>query len=114
VVHGHEQNRYPSPPIAGISEDPYQTQKFENIDSEVAAEHQEEIETITNNLTSNDPEAGNRSPPPPKPEREMVRENGRYICTFEGCQEEKRDFGRKCEWNKHMYDFFCVYRIGTD
>ncbi|KAL8344594.1 hypothetical protein RB601_004900 [Gaeumannomyces tritici] len=39
----------------------------------------------------------------PKPERQPTKNlTGKFICTWEGCQEDVREFGRKCEWNKHM------------
>lgn len=35
----------------------------------------------------------------PKPEREPTKNlTGKFICTWEGCQEEVREFNRKCEW----------------
>ncbi|KAG9241947.1 C2H2 transcription factor [Calycina marina] len=105
-----QDHRYPSPPIAGVGEDPYQPH---NLDSDVAAAEQQvaqELQNIDEIPTNNDihhediPPEEQREPSPiiQKPEREFVRENGRFICTFEGCTEEKRDFGRKCEWSKHM------------
>ncbi|KAI0133917.1 C2H2 transcription factor [Xylariales sp. AK1849] len=44
-----------------------------------------------------------RSKPIPKPDR-SVRKNmhGKYQCTWPDCTEEVKEFGRKCEWNKHM------------
>ncbi|KAK3994696.1 hypothetical protein QBC44DRAFT_305928 [Cladorrhinum sp. PSN332] len=39
----------------------------------------------------------------PKPLREETKNGeGKYICTWPGCAEELKEFGRKCEWNKHM------------
>ncbi|KAL2073455.1 hypothetical protein VTL71DRAFT_10779 [Oculimacula yallundae] len=39
----------------------------------------------------------------PKPDREVTKgEDGRFICTWIGCNEEVRTFNRKCEWSKHM------------
>lgn len=35
----------------------------------------------------------------PKPDREITRNlEGKYICTWPGCTEETKEFGRKCEW----------------
>ncbi|KAK1833252.1 hypothetical protein QBC39DRAFT_254854 [Podospora conica] len=39
----------------------------------------------------------------PKPDREVTKNlDGKYVCSFADCTEEIREFGRKCEWNKHM------------
>ncbi|SPQ22009.1 90e28286-d78b-413d-863d-ed1944c73796 [Thermothielavioides terrestris] len=39
----------------------------------------------------------------PKPDREVTRNlQGKFVCTWPGCAEEPKEFGRKCEWNKHM------------
>ncbi|KXX73801.1 Cell wall transcription factor ACE2 [Madurella mycetomatis] len=39
----------------------------------------------------------------PKPDREVTRnQEGKFICTWPGCTEEAKEFGRRCEWNKHM------------
>lgn len=35
----------------------------------------------------------------PKPDREVTRNlEGKFICTWPGCTEEAKEFGRKCEW----------------
>ncbi|KFY19118.1 hypothetical protein V493_08133 [Pseudogymnoascus sp. VKM F-4281 (FW-2241)] len=47
-------------------------------------------------------EAG-RSKAVPKPDRPVMKDdNGRYVCNWPGCDEAVKDFGRKCEWSKHM------------
>ncbi|KAK0719931.1 hypothetical protein B0H67DRAFT_484330 [Lasiosphaeris hirsuta] len=39
----------------------------------------------------------------PKPDREVTKNvEGKFVCTYPGCTEDIREFGRKCEWNKHM------------
>ncbi|KAK8040729.1 fungal specific transcription factor [Apiospora marii] len=39
----------------------------------------------------------------PKPDRQAVKNgNGKYICNFPECTEDVKEFGRKCEWSKHM------------
>ncbi|KAK0728586.1 hypothetical protein B0T26DRAFT_640177 [Lasiosphaeria miniovina] len=39
----------------------------------------------------------------PKPDREVTKNiDGKYVCTWPGCSEDMKEFGRKCEWNKHM------------
>ncbi|KAI1345062.1 hypothetical protein F5Y15DRAFT_16305 [Xylariaceae sp. FL0016] len=39
----------------------------------------------------------------PKPEREVTKNAvGQFCCTFSGCEDEVKVFGRKCEWSKHM------------
>jgi len=89
--------RYPSPPPP-LSENPYNPQNIESSPTEDAIEH-------LPNLPSNasDAPSPGRSKPIPKPDREITKaENGRFICTWVGCSEDVRDFGRKCEWSKHM------------
>lgn len=35
----------------------------------------------------------------PKPDREVTRNlEGKFICTWPGCTEEAKEFGRRCEW----------------
>lgn len=35
----------------------------------------------------------------PKPDREVTKNlEGKYICTWPGCTEESKEFGRRCEW----------------
>lgn len=35
----------------------------------------------------------------PKPDRTVVKNaDGKYVCSWPGCTEETREFGRKCEW----------------
>lgn len=44
-----------------------------------------------------------RSKPVPKPDREVTKNMaGRFYCNWPGCTEETKEFGRKCEWSKHM------------
>ncbi|KAM7196502.1 hypothetical protein V8F20_006976 [Naviculisporaceae sp. PSN 640] len=44
-----------------------------------------------------------RIKPIPKPDRQVLKNaEGKYVCSWPGCTEETREFGRKCEWNKHM------------
>ncbi|KAK1761022.1 hypothetical protein QBC47DRAFT_19871 [Echria macrotheca] len=39
----------------------------------------------------------------PKPDREITKNaDGKYVCTYPGCSEDVKEFGRKCEWSKHM------------
>jgi len=39
----------------------------------------------------------------PKPDREVTKNaDGKYVCVWHGCNEDIREFNRKCEWNKHM------------
>lgn len=48
-----------------------------------------------------DPTGRGRSPPIPKPNREVTKgEDGRFVCTWTGCTEDTRAFNRKCEWSK--------------
>lgn len=35
----------------------------------------------------------------PKPDREVTKNpDGKYVCSWQGCTEEVREFNRKCEW----------------
>ena len=35
----------------------------------------------------------------PKPDRTVVKNaEGKYVCSWPGCTEDTREFGRKCEW----------------
>ncbi|PSS20368.1 hypothetical protein M430DRAFT_99899 [Amorphotheca resinae ATCC 22711] len=62
-----------------------------------------EVPTLPPSHESEAPTSPGRSKPIPKPDREVTKgPNGRFVCTYENCTEEIRDFGRKCEWSKHM------------
>jgi hypothetical protein len=84
-----QHNRYPSPPPP-LSENPY---------------HQSHLNAGTDDgmdvpgLPGHDtdgPSSPGRSKPIPKPEREITKgPNGRFVCAYENCTEEVRDFGRK-------------------
>ncbi|TAQ88062.1 hypothetical protein B7494_g3591 [Chlorociboria aeruginascens] len=87
-------HQYPSPPPP-LSQNPYHNQVM-------AAEAEEALQMpeLPKEDDNNAPSPG-RSKPVPKPEREIVKDaTGRFICNFEGCTEEIRNFGRKCD--KHM------------
>lgn len=44
-----------------------------------------------------------RIKPIAKPNREVTKsEDGKFICTWQDCNELVKKFQRKCEWNKHM------------
>ncbi|KAI0521983.1 hypothetical protein F5B22DRAFT_634351 [Xylaria bambusicola] len=44
-----------------------------------------------------------RMKPIPKPQRQVVKNrDGKFICTWNGCNALTKEFSRKCEWNKHM------------
>ncbi|KAK7973062.1 hypothetical protein PG988_007196 [Apiospora saccharicola] len=49
-----------------------------------------------------DAPAATRTKAIPKPDREAIKVNGKYICNFPECTEDVKEFGRKCEWSKHM------------
>lgn len=97
MQHDH---RYPSPPMPSAEMNSYNHQGLDTAQEDA-------IENLPQ-LQGNDADATNapspgRSKPIPKPAREIIKnENGRYICNWVGCTEEIRDFGRKCEWSKHM------------
>lgn len=95
---------YPSP-SAQMSENPYhphpQTQGLDTTDGDVRAAMG--MPELPMRELSDAPSPG-RSKPIQKPDRGNPPKdaNGRYICTWLGCTEEIKDFGRKCEWSKHM------------
>ncbi|KAI0389589.1 hypothetical protein F5Y17DRAFT_469573 [Xylariaceae sp. FL0594] len=44
-----------------------------------------------------------RMKPIPKPHREAVKnDDGKFVCTWNGCVATVKEFSRKCEWSKHM------------
>jgi hypothetical protein len=84
--------RYPSPPPP-LSENPYNAQQAtgETPDSRMEMPMEQKSE-------SDAPSPG-RSKPVPKPDREVTKDaSGRFYCSWPGCTEEVKDFGRKCEW----------------
>ena len=87
-----DQPRYPTPPPP-LSENPYNAQQAtgETPDSRMEMPMEPKSE-------SDAPSPG-RSKPVPKPDREVTKDaNGRFYCSWAGCTEEVKDFGRKCEW----------------
>jgi hypothetical protein len=97
LQHEHE-HRYPSPPPPMGNIDPYTSHAIDT-----APEPMEMPELRKDESDVPSP----RSKPIPKPDREATKnEAGRYVCTWVGCTEEVRDFGRKCEWSKHMVSIF--------
>jgi len=106
----HEHARYPSPPPP-LSENPYNPhQTLESPTEDVM----ENITSLASHHESDAPSPG-RSKPIPKPDREVTKgEDGRYVCTWVGCTEETRDFGRKCEWSKHMDKHDRPYKCPAD
>lgn len=98
-----QEHRYPSPTAQDLSGNPYGTQNLES-PVEDAIEHMANIPSHE----SDAPSPG-RSKPIPKPDREVTKgDNGRYLCSWVGCTEEVREFGRKCEWSKHMSAALCL------
>ncbi|KAJ3560879.1 hypothetical protein NPX13_g9152 [Xylaria arbuscula] len=44
-----------------------------------------------------------RMKPIPKPQRQVVKNcDGKFICTWDGCNAPIKEFSRRCEWSKHM------------
>lgn len=87
-----DQPRYPTPPPP-LSENPYNAQQAtgETPDSRMEMPMEQKSE-------SDAPSPG-RSKPVPKPDREVTKDaNGRFYCSWAGCTEDVKDFGRKCEW----------------
>ncbi|KAL7623331.1 hypothetical protein AAE478_007012 [Parahypoxylon ruwenzoriense] len=49
-----------------------------------------------------------------KPTREVVKnDEGKFVCTFPGCVDGTKGFGRKCEWSKHMDKHDRPYKCPT-
>lgn len=93
-----DQPRYPTPPPP-LSENPYNAQQAtgETPDSRMEMPMEQKSE-------SDAPSPG-RSKPVPKPDREVTKDaSGRFYCSWAGCTEEVRDFGRKCEW-RSVFNF---------
>lgn len=94
-------NNYPSPGAHNpLSLDPYHGQNtIESAHIEDMGDHLPEIPLHV----SEEPPSPGRSRAISKPDRAVTKtENGRYVCLHPGCNEETKDFGRKCEWSKHM------------
>lgn len=90
-----QHHRYPSPPPP-LSENPYNPQTMDA----AAALGLGDIQELATKDESDAPSPG-RSKPIPKPDREITKgEDGRYVCSWQGCTEEVQSFGRKCEWSK--------------
>ena len=105
----HEHPRYPSPPMPSGDMNSYNHQGLDTA-QENAIENLPQLHGVN----SDAPSPG-RSKPVPKPHREVTKgENGRYVCTWIGCTEESRDFGRKCEWSKHMDKHDRPYKCAAD
>jgi hypothetical protein len=87
--------RYPSPPHAGLSDNPYNQVQQQLSD----AVHNGEPDLAVETKSESDPASPGRSKPIPKPDREVTKlENGRFYCNWPNCTEDVKDFGRKCEW----------------
>jgi len=87
-----EPPRYPSPPMPP-GDNPYNVQA-------IAAATSPDVRLEMPELPKEESDAPSpRSKPVPKPDRMVTKdENGRFYCTWPGCTEDVRDFGRKCEW----------------
>ncbi|KAI6464625.1 hypothetical protein MCOR16_001532 [Pyricularia oryzae] len=60
-------------------------------------------EMVVKEAESPQPTAAPRMKAIPKPARQATKNlTGKFICTWPNCNEEIREFSRKCEWNKHM------------
>jgi hypothetical protein len=95
-----DQPRYPTPPPP--LSDPYNTQQ--GVDGTADGRLDMPIEQ----KSESDAQSPGRSKPVPKPDREVTKDaNGRFYCNWQGCTEEVKDFGRKCEWRYvAIYLFF--------
>lgn len=55
-----------------------------------------------------------RIKPIPKPVRQATKNaEGKFVCMWPGCAEDIKEFGRKCEWNKHMDKHDRPYKCGA-
>ncbi|CAG8953324.1 hypothetical protein HYFRA_00003533 [Hymenoscyphus fraxineus] len=97
--------RYPSP---GALNNPYSNQQA--IDATISMELPE-----LPSKAEDDPASPGRSRAIPKPDREVTKDpDGRFICTWAGCTEDTKTFGRKCEWSKHMDKHDRPYKCPAD
>jgi hypothetical protein len=86
-----DQPRYPSPPLP--SDNPYNPQPG------TAGTPDGRMDMAMEPKHESDASSPGRSKPIPKPDREVTKDaNGRFYCSWPGCTEEVKDFGRKCEW----------------
>ncbi|KAL3422504.1 C2H2 transcription factor [Phlyctema vagabunda] len=95
----HEATRYPDPDISYHQH--AHTQGTEITEGDVRAAMG--MPELPMRELSDAPSPG-RSKPVQKPDRGSPPKdaNGRFLCNWLGCTEEIKDFGRKCEWSKHM------------
>ncbi|KAK3350693.1 hypothetical protein B0H65DRAFT_96251 [Neurospora tetraspora] len=60
------------------------------------------------------PAPSGRIKPIPKPVRQATKNaEGKFVCMWPGCAEDVKEFGRKCEWNKHMDKHDRPYKCGA-
>ena len=97
--------RYPSPPPNG---DPYGAPGMHAHTAQLVTELQNAMGGIEDHEDHDDgakdgthePESPGRSKPVPKPDRPITKDaNGRFFCDWPNCNEQVKDFGRKCEWS---------------
>lgn len=87
-----EAPRYPSPPLPA-EDHPYANY---NVTEDGDAHQQMDLQELQKDQSE---APSPRSKPIPKPDREVTKDhNGRFVCLWETCTEEVRNFGRKCEW----------------
>jgi hypothetical protein len=87
-----DQPRYPTPPPP-LSENPY------NAPGATGGTPDSRMEMPMEQKSESDAPSPGRSKPVPKPDREVTKDaNGRFYCSWAGCTEDVKDFGRKCEW----------------
>jgi hypothetical protein len=97
----HEPPSYPSPP-AGAT---YQQMQMPTpvMGNSMSTPMTNQMPTQSEPLKSEEPsnpDSPGRSKPVPKPDRPVTKDaNNRFICTWPGCEEAIKDFGRKCEWS---------------
>ncbi|KAH8687236.1 hypothetical protein BGZ60DRAFT_393160 [Tricladium varicosporioides] len=104
------QHRYPSPPPP-LAENPYGNH---SIDA-TAGLTMMELPELPQQKEESDPPSPGRSRPIPKPDRPVTKgDDGRFICSWPGCNEEIKSFNRKCEWSKHMDKHDRPYKCPAD
>lgn len=88
-MHHDQHTRYPSPPQP-LSENPYHPSHLN-----AAADDGLEVPNLPTH-EGDGPSSPGRSKPIPKPDREITKgPNGRFVCAYENCTEDVREFGRK-------------------
>jgi hypothetical protein len=99
-MHQEQHTRYPSPPPP-LSENPYHPSHLN-----AGADDGMDVPNLPTHETDA-PSSPGRSKPIPKPDREVTKgPNGRFVCAYENCTEDVREFGRKVSRHQRVIRAF--------